>query len=46
MRLNNTFEIQDPPIIVNDSGYFQDYIENLVAFDTLTGNIKWKLDLD
>ncbi|MBA2267535.1 MAG: PQQ-binding-like beta-propeller repeat protein [Nitrosopumilus sp.] len=45
-RLNNTFEIQDPPIIVNDSGYFQDYIGNLVAFNTLTGNIKWKLDLD
>lgn len=45
-RLNNTYEIQDPPIIVNNSGYFQDYIGNIVAFDTLTGNIKWKLDLD
>ena len=45
-RLNNTYEIQDPPIIVNNSGYFQDYIGNIVAFHTLTGNIKWKLDLD
>ena len=45
-RLNNTYEIQDPPIIVNNSGYFQDYIGNIIAFDTLTGNIKWKLDLD
>ena len=45
-RLNNTFEIQDPPIIVNGSGYFQDYIGNIISFDTLTGNIKWRLDLD
>jgi alcohol dehydrogenase (cytochrome c) len=45
-RLNNTYEIQDPPIIVNNSGYFQDYIGNIIAFDTLTGNIKWKLNLD
>jgi alcohol dehydrogenase (cytochrome c) len=45
-RLNNTYEIQDPPIIVNDSGYFQDYIGNIIAFDTETGNTKWKLDLD
>lgn len=45
-RLNNTYEIQDPPIIVNDSGYFQDYIGNIISFDTLTGNIKWRLDLD
>jgi alcohol dehydrogenase (cytochrome c) len=45
-RLNNTYEIQDPPIIVNGSGYFQDYIGNIISFDTLTGNIKWKLSLD
>lgn len=45
-RLNNTYEIQDPPIIVNDSGYFQDYVGNLISFDTLTGNIKWRVDLD
>ncbi len=45
-RLNNTYEIQDPPIIVNGSGYFQDYIGNIISFDTLTGNIKWRLDLD
>jgi alcohol dehydrogenase (cytochrome c) len=45
-RLNNTFEIQDPPIIVNGSGYFQDYIGNIISFDTLTGSIKWRLDLD
>jgi alcohol dehydrogenase (cytochrome c) len=45
-RLNNTYEIQEPPIIVNGSGYFQDYIGNIISFDTLTGNIKWKLGLD
>src|SRR4029079_4964206 len=39
-RLNNTYEIQDPPIIVNGSGYFQDYVGNIISFDTLTGNIK------
>ena len=45
-RLNNTYEIQDPPIIVNGSGYFQDYVGNIISFDTLTGNIKWRLELD
>jgi alcohol dehydrogenase (cytochrome c) len=45
-RLNNTYEIQDPPIIVNGSGYFQDYIGNIISFDTQTGSIKWRLDLD
>ncbi len=45
-RLNNTYEIQDPPIIVNGSGYFQDYIGNIVSFDTFTGNIIWRLDLE
>ena len=43
-RLNNTYEIQEPPIIVGNTGYFQDYIGNIVSFDTLNGNINWKLE--
>src|SRR5262245_43223289 len=36
-RLNNTYEIQDPPILVNGTGYFQDYVGNIISFDTMTG---------
>ncbi len=43
-RLNNTFEIQEPPIIVNKTGFFQDYVGNIVSFDTLTGDINWRLE--
>ncbi|HEX5905030.1 MAG TPA: hypothetical protein VFY50_03175, partial [Candidatus Nitrosocosmicus sp.] len=43
-RLNNTYEIQEPPIIIGNMGYFQDYIGNIVSFDTLNGNINWKLE--
>jgi alcohol dehydrogenase (cytochrome c) len=43
-RLNSTYEIQEPPIIVGNTGYFQDYIGNIVSFDTLNGNINWKLE--
>jgi alcohol dehydrogenase (cytochrome c) len=45
-RLNNTFEIQEPPLIVNKTGFFQDYIGNIISFDTLTGNINWKLETE
>ena len=37
-RLNNTFEIQDGPLIVEDRGYVLDYIGNIIAFDTKTGD--------
>lgn len=43
-RLNNTFEIQEPPIIVGNTGYFQDYIGNIISFDTTNGDINWKLE--
>src|SRR5690606_30915133 len=45
-RLNNPFEIQEPPIIVGNTGYFQDYVGNIVSFDTSNGNINWKLETE
>lgn len=43
-QLNNNFDIEDPPIIVNDTGYFQDYDGTIIAFDTKNGDILWKND--
>lgn len=45
-RLNNTFEIQEPPIIIGNIGYVQDYIGNIISFDTSNGDIKWKLETE
>lgn len=45
-RLNNPFEIQEPPIIIGNTGYFQDYVGNIVSFDTSNGNIIWKLETE
>jgi alcohol dehydrogenase (cytochrome c) len=42
-RLVNNVEIQDPPIIINNRGYVQDYDGNVLAFDTRSGNIIWKV---
>jgi alcohol dehydrogenase (cytochrome c) len=42
-RLVNEFEIQDPPIIVDNRGYVQDYAGNILAFDTRTGHVIWKV---
>jgi alcohol dehydrogenase (cytochrome c) len=42
-RLDNNFEIQDPPIIVGNRGYIQDYAGNILAFDTRTGHVIWKI---
>ena len=42
-RLVNNFEIQDPPIIVDNRGYIQDYAGNILAFDTRTGHVIWKI---
>ena len=41
--LLNDFEIQDPPIIIGDEGYVQDYAGNILAFDIRTGHIIWKV---
>ena len=42
-RLFNDFEIQDPPIVIGNRGYVQDYAGNILAFDTRTGNLIWKV---
>ena len=42
-RLVNNVEIQDPPIIIGNRGYVQDYLGNVLAFDTSTGHIIWKI---
>lgn len=42
-RLPNDFEIQDPPIIIDNKGYVQDYVGNVFAFDTKTGHMIWKM---
>jgi alcohol dehydrogenase (cytochrome c) len=42
-RLVNEFEIQDPPVIVDNRGYVQDYAGNILAFDTRTGHVIWKV---
>jgi alcohol dehydrogenase (cytochrome c) len=43
-RLHNEYEIQDPPIIIKNNGYVQDYAGNVIAFDTRTGHILWKVN--
>ncbi|MFZ0741344.1 MAG: PQQ-binding-like beta-propeller repeat protein, partial [Nitrososphaeraceae archaeon] len=42
-RLVNNVEIQDPPLIIGNRGYVQDYDGNILAFDTGTGHIIWKI---
>ena len=42
-RLINNVEIQDPPIIIGNRGYVQDYGGNVLAFDTRTGHVIWKV---
>jgi alcohol dehydrogenase (cytochrome c) len=44
-RLFNDFEIQDPPIIIGNRGYVQDYAGNILAFDTRTGDVIWKVSV-
>ena len=43
-RLLNEYEIQDPPIIIENKGYVQDYAGNVIAFDTRTGHIIWNIN--
>jgi alcohol dehydrogenase (cytochrome c) len=42
-RLINDVEIQDPPIIIGNTGYVQDYAGTVIAFDANTGEVLWKL---
>jgi glucose dehydrogenase len=42
-RLINDVEIQDPPIIIGNKGYVQDYAGTIIAFDANTGEVVWKL---
>src|SRR5919202_5597536 len=41
-KLINDLEIPDPPIIVGNKGYVQDYAGTVIAFDADTGNVLWK----
>ncbi len=42
-RLINNVEIQDPPIIIGNKGYVQDYAGYIIAFDDENGKILWKV---
>jgi alcohol dehydrogenase (cytochrome c) len=42
-RLINDVEIQDPPIIIGNTGYVQDYSGTVIAFDADTGEVLWKV---
>ena len=42
-QIVNNFEIQDPPIIIDNIGYVQDYAGNVFAFNIEDGNVLWKL---
>lgn len=43
-RFNNTVEIQDPPIIVGDKGFFQDYLGDIFSVNLDTGELNWKTE--
>jgi alcohol dehydrogenase (cytochrome c) len=42
-RLINDVEIQDPPIVIGNKGYVQDYGGTVIAFDTGTGKVLWEV---
>lgn len=42
-QLINNAEIQDPPIIIGNKGYVQDYTGTVMAFDNGNGEILWKV---
>jgi alcohol dehydrogenase (cytochrome c) len=44
-QLFNNAEIQDPPVIIGNIGYVQDYVNNIIAFDIKNGKILWKIQL-
>ena len=43
--LINDHEIQEPPIIIGNKGYVQDYAGTVIAFDAATGRVLWKVKL-
>jgi alcohol dehydrogenase (cytochrome c) len=43
--LFNNAEIQEPPIIIGNTGYVQDYSGNVIAFDIKNGKIIWKVHI-
>lgn len=42
-RLINDAQIQEPPIVIGNNGYVQDYSGTIIAFDTTKGNVLWKV---
>jgi alcohol dehydrogenase (cytochrome c) len=42
-RLINDAQIQEPPIVIGNNGYVQDYSGTIIAFDATKGNILWKV---
>ncbi len=42
-QIVNNFEVQDPPIIVNNTGYVQDYAGNVFAFNIQDGRVIWNV---
>ena len=42
-RLINDEQIQDPPIVIGKKGYVQDYSGTIIAFDTTSGKVLWKV---
>ncbi|HEX9318063.1 MAG TPA: PQQ-binding-like beta-propeller repeat protein [Nitrososphaeraceae archaeon] len=43
--LINDHEIQEPPIIIGNKGYVQDYAGTVIAFDAGSGRVLWKVKL-
>ena len=41
--LINDHEIQEPPIIIGNKGYVQDYAGTVIAFDAGSGRVLWKV---
>lgn len=42
-QIVNNFEIQEPPIIVGNIGYVQDYAGNVIAFNIENGRVIWNV---
>lgn len=44
-RIDNDYEVQEPPIIIGSIGYYQDYFGNVHSFNTSTGQKLWVVNL-
>jgi len=42
-QIVNDFEIQDSPVVVNNTGYVQDYAGNVFAFNIQDGRVLWNV---